>query len=192
MKIQLFFAKFSLKHPFIIKTLSVIFSILAIIGLLILSFIAFFVICFNIAAKEYTDVKDYNKAKNSICEKDFIKHFPKEIPNNAKDIQLYKSANPFFGSEKILLVFKIDKKYINDEINKIKPIKNIGPYSNIKEYKDNYVKGIIFNSYSFDQTNFKFYIIGDNSINKSNFHLEYGIAVNDKTNQILYYYAVLD
>lgn len=43
-----------------------------------------------------------------------------------------------------------------------------------------------------NKAGFKFYVIGKTSRNKEDFPTEYGIAVNDKINTILYYYECLD
>lgn len=137
--------------------------------------------------KSYEHIEDYSNARNSIgCQK-CIKHFPKTIPNNAQDIIFYKYSSPWWGSEGIFLKFKIDKKYIENEIKR----KNI--FSRIIDNKaeDFYFSprgNIEFGNKKFlDILNYTFYIIFENT-KTDGFPKEYGIGVNNKDNTILYYY----
>lgn len=140
---------------------------------------------FNQTDKVYNDAKSYNEAIKSVKAQSYIKHFPPEIPSGAKNIKLHKNSNSFFGSEWISLSFEINNYYINKELKKYNFIET-------KNNKYNPVRDYAVNNLNLDKTNFKFYVIGNNSTDKSGFPLEYGIAVNNKTNTILYYYECID
>lgn len=139
--------------------------------------------------KLYTDINQYNTALKSVWNQNRIKHFPKEIPANAKYIALYKDSNSWFGSENIALKFKINKQYIDKTIKKYKYTKIDEPYGNKLPYPYKPGRWVI-DQIENDISNYRYYIIGDNNNDKSsNFVLEYGIAVNENTNEIIFYYA---
>lgn len=174
------------------KIFKIIISVLSLVIIFIVQFyftaILSFILYMNNTKdidKIYNKINTYDEAVKSIKARSRIKHFPPTIPYNAKNVKLYKNSNSFFGSEWILLSFEIDKKYIDDELKK---------YSFIETENNKYnpMRDYAVNNLNLNKTNFKFYTIGNNSTDKNNFPLEYGIAVNDKTNTILYYYACLD
>ncbi len=152
----------------------------------------FFVISILYDDKAYADYNNYPKALSSIRTSSMIKHFPSSLPPNAKNPGLFKSSNGFFGSEEIFLSFESDNEYIQKELKKYKYIKTEGPYENEKQYSNNPIHYLATSKLNLKKTNFKFYTIEDNTTIKSNFETEYGIAINTKTNTILYYYASLD
>ncbi len=138
--------------------------------------------------KVYTDINEYKQAKKTIVNKTEAAHFPSNIPSNAKDIKLYKTADWFSGSEYFSLSFEIDKKYIDNELNKHKFIETEGPYKKEEEYYYKSVRYFPTDELNLNKTGFKFYVIGKDDVKGQ----EYGIAVNDKTNRIIYYYECLD
>ena len=85
----------------------------------------------------------------------------------------------------LILSFEIDKEYIENELEKYKLIEIKGPYLTDNEYKDNTERYYAVNDIDLNKAGFKFYAIGKGSG-------EYGIAVSDKTNRILYYSITLD
>lgn len=127
--------------------------------------------------------KDYKKAKSKIERQEYIKHFPAEIPANAKDIQLHQSYGSWFGSEGITLKFKANKDYIKNELSKYR-------YKKIINHDSNNV-----------HESFEFYT--DNGRISANHCKEYiidfekykygcGICVNINQNEIIYYYSYPD
>ncbi len=113
-----------------------------------------------------------------------VRHFPVKIPDNAKNVYLYAGIDSFFGSKSLYLKFYIDKKYINEELKKYKFIK-------IKPYKE--LENLEYNFYcsNINLEDYILYIIGDKQHeipNEASFPYHYGIAVNPKTNEIIYYY----
>ena len=181
--LALLFKKFTITA----KIITVIISILAILGQILVSLVIITIVAIFYEGKVYEDIKDYNKAVDTIWHTNCILHFPKSIPENAKNVRMHKCAGPIFGSEEMFLAFEADKEYIDSEIKKFKFIKTEGPFSN------KVARSVIFSNLSIDEEGFKFYVIGDNSTsNTERFPLEYGIAVNHKTNQIIYYYELFD
>ena len=182
-----YFIRISLHPNFLAfaKVLSAILNIF-IIGILqvILSFCVIFVIENDYEEAISKDIKAYSRLLKSASEFE-TKHFPQIIPPESKNIKAYKSPDSFFGSERIILSFEIDKEYIENELEKYKFIVIKGPYLTDNEYKDNTERYYAVNDIDLNKAGFKFYAIGKGSG-------EYGIAVNDKTNRILYYSITLD
>lgn len=142
--------------------------------------------------KTFTNPSEYSEALGYACDKDETKHFPKEIPPNAKNVLLHKPNDCWFGSDYFSLSFQTDKQYIDNELKKHKFIETEGPYQTDEEYSNNSMRYYALKHLNLNKSNFKFYIIGNNTTDKSSFPLEYGIAINNKTNTILYYYECID
>lgn len=184
--------RFIEKNPLVTKILSAILNFIVIAGQILFSFIILIIIVFMENAKIYNDVKDYDKALNTISNQHKITHFPKTLPYNAKNAKLFKNAGVFFGSESILLLFEADKAYLDNEIKKNKYIKIKGPFSDDDYHACDVICTQELGGQRFNKKGFKFYIIGDNSTDGGRFRTERGIAVNYKTNQILYYFELTD
>lgn len=139
----------------------------------------------------YNKIEDYKTAKKEISCKKCIKHFPASVPKSTDNVKFYQYISYWWGSEEIALLFKADEKFIDNEIKKYKFIKIDSPPTKQKEYRNNYARNCIYSDIEdIDENNFKFYIIGNNSTHPhSHFTIEYGIGVNKKTNEILYYYS---
>ena len=185
-------AKTFTKHP---KTTKIITGILTALVIFLQTLIYFVVFCFNCAfhEKNYDKLQNYSKALNSIHAPICIKHFPQEIPKNAKNIKMKKSENAWFGSEEILLKFDIDKKYIEDELKKYK----FSYIENAKQTKHAFAQYIL-NKADIPrdkETNFTFYIINDRESetpHQNSFPYHYGIITNDNKTTVIYYYISPD
>lgn len=174
----------------IISAIIIFIQYVFIIGML--SFVIYFK-NIELINKTYKDINEYNLAIKSVRTKSSVSHFPKEILSNAKNAKLYKSTCGFFASgEDIVLSFETDKQYIDNELKKHKFIETEGPFEKDEEYGDNSMRYYAVHNLGLNKAGFKFYVIGKTSRNKKDFPTEYGIAVNDKINTILYYYECLD
>lgn len=182
------------------KTIKFIFKAIFIIGCCHIVLSASLAILFFFVApteeklkKRYNNISEYSKAKEHFCgKKKFIEHFPKEISNNAKNFLMDKPHVCFFDSDSFFVSFEADDNYIQNELKKHKFIKTEGPYETEEQYSDNPIHHFAIYNLKLKKTNFIFYTIEDNTTIKSFSPVEYGIAVNPKTNTILYYYASLD
>ena len=135
--------------------------------------------------KSYNDISDYKIAKKNIDCNKCIKHFPKIIPSYLKNVQFYQYSNYWWGSEGIFLKFKVNKDYIKNEFKNKKFTIVVDKNSNF--FYDSERNSIQFNKTElFDIDDFKFFVI-EKSNNK-----EFGIAINDKNNEVLYYYIKPD
>lgn len=121
--------------------------------------------------QKYNNAADYQIAKRKInCQK-CIRHFPKEIPQNANNIVFSQYQSYWWGSETIFLKFEIDKKYIEEEV--------------LKYNKNNLGKNRPQQVFPFDISDFEFFTI----FNKfKRFLKEGGIGIDYKNNTVLYYY----
>lgn len=91
------------------------------IVLLILIFIVFLCVCavkINTSSEISNEEKAYKEALKYITNQSGVKHFPEKIPEDARNIKIYKDAG-YFGSEKIYLKFITNKQYIQNELSKI-------------------------------------------------------------------------
>lgn len=103
-------------------------------------------------------------------------HFPDEIPPNATNVELYRNYM-FHGDVEEYLKFNIDDEYINNELKNYQYTtittgdKYIGhtPHGRVKNKDDIY------------------YILGD--LLQWHRGYSYGIVVNRKTHEIIYYYS---
>ncbi len=176
------------------KATKIITGILITLILILQSLIFFIVFCLAVAFHEeyYDKTQNYSKALKSIDKPICIKHFPEEIPINAKNVKMKKSENNWFGSEEIFLKFDIDEKYIKNEL---------------KKYKYNYIESAEQTEHAFagyilseakipneQEKDFTFYIINDRESetpHQNSFPYHYGIITNNKTT-IIYYYISPD
>lgn len=144
-----------------------------------------FLFCAN---EEYKfDKPEYYEEVIEHFEKDKVAHFPKHIPEGAKDVEMWGDYLSFFGSEKFLLKFNADKKYIENELKKYK-------FISIESYKkfENRLDYVIKDGKSFKKEDFTYYIISDRENDKPTRHCfpyHYGLAINHDKTQILYYYS---
>ncbi len=146
---------------------------------------------------EYKNPQEYIQAKESINEQYRIEHFPAQIPSEAKNIHFYKHCNSWFGSERMLLEFDINKEYIDKELKKyifIKKDKLPKDQDYFSDYEYHKYGYMLPNS-NFDIKNFTFYVI-NNRDNENppehQFPYHYGIGVNEYHNRIIYYYDCPD
>ena len=183
--------KFMPKFPKITKFISAFF--ISIIMLFVQIFIAF---CLSLVITLFDGDKSYNKpsqyktAIKHVHSKSRIQHFPKELPNDAINIQLNFDENNWFGSEEIIVKFKIDKNYINNELNNYKFISVEKPNEYVHDFN---ILSTYNNPISIE--NFTFYVINDKSHEHPDIHMfpyHYGIGVNENTSEIIYYYVCPD
>ena len=136
-----------------------------------------------------TDSNNYIEAKHKIGNRKEIKHFPDNIPDNAKNIRLYEYYWTFKDYSAILLLkFDIDNGYIEKEIQKNKCRKLIAPDINNTEYKEIESKlNEIRDNKHYEPSNYTFCVFNPNNAPESRFKSNYGIAF--KNNQIVYYFS---
>ena len=120
--------------------------------------------------KYYTNILKYFPQENII-------QFPKRIPCNAKNVQLYSEIFSFFGSQEIVLKFDADKQYIENELKKYK--------FKSKETPQHYAFSTMGGE-NIKIDDFTLYVI-DGGLDR--WAKNYGIGVNKDFNQILYYYT---
>ena len=104
-------------------------------------------------------------------------HFPKQIPNEAKNVQLHSSTNYFFGSQEIVLKFDTDKQHIEKELKKYK--------FKSKENTNHYA----FSTMGGEKIKIEDFTLFVIDGNLSRWAKNYGIGVNKEFNQIIYYYT---
>ena len=119
-------------------------------------------------------ISEYNKfAENKTSE---TSHFPDVIPPNATNVELYRNYL-FHGDVEEYLKFKIDDEYINNELKNYQ-------YTTIitgDKYTGHPPRGRTKNK---DDV---YYILGD--LLQMHRGYSYGIVVNRKTHEIIYYYS---
>ena len=104
------------KHPLITKIIA---NILNLSILLLYVFVIILIVgidsAFNDLSIEYSRPEDYEKALRSYTP-EAVKHFPKEIPSNISNIEMYMSPSSFTGDSDFHLKFDADKAYIQEEM----------------------------------------------------------------------------
>lgn len=185
-------------HPRITKIFSFLLNTFLIVYFQVVFFfiILFFAELFSEPYPNYADPLKYKEAIKTIKKQDCVKHFPKEIPENAKNVEFNKENNNFFGSEAIALKFDINENYIDKELKKYK-FKYIENFNNDNQsgYNSHNPDAMMTDGGRIKTEGFIFYIINDKESDKimqNYFPYHYGIAVNKKLNQIIYYYTCPD
>ena len=140
----------------------------------------------NIIKNDVTDIYQYSNIIKTMHSKQ-VKHFPQNIPKNVQNIGFYCSKDSYFGGKVIFIKFDADDKYIKLKLNKYK-------YILLSDGKTlSIARGFVLNElvkqhFVTNINDYQFYVIGDNSNTRNCHHsCEYGIAVNEKTNTIIYY-----
>jgi len=150
---------------------------------LILIFIFIFFIAYKNPNRIYNNNKDYQKIYKKIIRTHKIQHFPTNIPENSKNIKIQGYSQTQGNGEFLLLEFKTNTAYINNELQSHKFINNDKIGTKQKIY--------YFPHKNFDLSNYTFYVIEDSeNIKYSKKYFPYfsGIAINMKDEKILYYY----
>ncbi len=156
--------------------------------LLILIFVVFICLCtvkINTSSEISNEEKAYREALKYITNQSGVKHFPAKIPEDARNIKVYKDAG-YFGSEKIYLKFITNKQYIQNELSKY-------DFMEVEKTEDKN-RNLEFLSLSPGDTSlytYNLYII-KKGCNERRRCFSYGIAVNNELNEILYYYSSPD
>ena len=131
----------------------------------------------------------YNKLKNyplalEAYPAEQVAHFPEKIPTEASNIVFFAKTYTIFGNQFLYLKFDINKKYIENELKKHSYLRT-WEYDSSQKY---YYNGINY-------SDFTFYDISDSTQEKllaTGLPYYYGIGINKKQNQILYYYVTID
>ena len=137
----------------------------------------------------YRNPSDYKKVLTNIENADKVSHFPKIIPNDAENVQIYGYVSAF-GRELLILKFKTNKKYIQDVFNNNKFINANTPVGT--KQKIYFMPSDNGRISSKDMT---FYVIDDES-NKPYYEKYFpyfsGIGVDKNYKYILFYYTCPD
>lgn len=179
------------KNPICVKVFSSVINTL----LLIVEAFYVFLFCTLISIlnsdRTFSDPTEYVEALNSVNCSSCVAHFPRELPVNAKEIQLYKSQSSWHGGVDMLLKFNIDEIYINNEIKKNKYIK----IENLRNSSFFYKSIVAGSGGKVKIDDFTFYVIKDKTFGSSGDianTYSYGIGVNKDIKQIIYYFSILD
>ena len=158
------------------------------IVLLILIFIVFLCVCavkINTGSEISNEEKAYREALKYITNQSGVKHFPAKIPEDARNIKVYKDAG-YFGSEKIYLKFITNKQYIQNELSKYDFVEVENP-----EERNRNLEFLSLSPGNISLYTYNLYII-KKGCNDRMRCFSYGIAVNNEINEILYYYSSPD
>lgn len=164
------------KHPKLTKIFANILNIhLFIVHIILVIFLFISLLFYD---PEYTNIRDYQKALRKF-DANAIFYFPKEIPQNAKNIKFLKTSSSFTGDCAMYLQFDTTKEYVEKEELKYK---NIGKEILIRKDKknlDNY-KSLSTGNITFDYEDligYKIRVLED----KPNYR-----AIATKENKIIY------
>lgn len=177
----------------IIKNFSKLLVVSTLISVICVFIIALYFICYAYKTglcTEYNNISDYYKALNDVRAEDGIVQFPKEIPQNAKEIVFFYFSGGFYH-QRMFLEFKIDDKYITNELNNYKFLKAISAkdaeiwnnFYNVEQAKS---------EANIDTQKYDYYAI-DNKRNKNLYEHKIfpyycGIGVDQNNKKIFYYY----
>ena len=159
------------------------------IGLIIIIFTIWVLVFIFIKVTKNSNIsdveKDYQKSLKYITNQSRIKHFPEKIPEDARNIKIYKDAG-YFGSEKIYLKFITNKQYIQNELSKYDFVEVEKP-----EERNRNLEFLSLSPGNISLYTYNLYII-KKGCNERRRCFSYGIAVNNELNEILYYYSSPD
>jgi len=136
--------------------------------------------------KIYKNPKDYQMMKARMVEQDKIKHFPDEIPADATEIQFFAYTQMPYDGELLLLNFKTNKKFIENELKK-------NEFWN-KNDKLGQKQSIYFTTNlleNFNEQDYTYYAIQGNYTNERLKELFPGrtwLGIDIKHNKIIYYH----
>lgn len=177
------------KHPLITKIVSALINIFTIVC--IHTYVSFCALAlagiWDFDFKTFTQKEEYKEALKYLCQSQNAKHFPKEIPEDAKNVRLYKPNDCWFGSEHFSLYLESDRDFIIDSFRGVNCIETEGPYNNKDEYKYHAARNYAVQYVNIEKTNLMFCVIDAYGETE-----EYGIAVDYKNNRILFYSILLD
>ena len=164
--------------PKITKILTLLINLFIIIFIQI--FVGIYVLAFMVLINN-----DYMRDKPEFYEEvltyfpeEKVAHFPKHIPQNAKNVEMDADMFSFQGGQSIIIKFDADKKYIENELKKHK--------FKSQETKRYYVFNTLTNNGRIKIDDFTFYVISGNF---GQFGRNYGIGVNKNFDKIIYYYS---
>ncbi len=177
--------------PLIAKVLSgILNSLIIMVQILGTIFLISLVHSLDEDMKSYDDPAQYQKALTSIVHPQRVAHFPSEIPSFAKDVELHKSQNSWFGSEAIILKFTATQEYIDNELEKNQFISVELPGNYAHEFD-----GMLTDNSRVSIEGFTFYVLSDHyyeNLHGKSFPFHYGIGINHDLNRIIYYYTCPD
>ena len=135
----------------------------------------------------YTEPKDYQIIKEKITRQDKITHFPKVIPPNVMNVELFGYSSMPFSGEAIMLSFNTDKEYIDNELKKYDFINK-----NDKLGQEQKLYHVYKMNENFNEKDYTYYVINDKENRQIPKLFPYfsGIGVNKKKSKILYYYMM--
>ena len=184
------------KYSNLLKILVTLLNIFILLFIQTICAFGFLLICATCDANTIINhPKRYSVALKSLKGEKKIIHFPKNIPDTAQNTVLFKESC-VRGGDIVYLRFVAPKEYIENEIKRFNYVKIEGPFEDAKKYENNHPRDFIFgeerNNIDYKEyrdkiEGYKIYVIGDKSPYGSGRPCEYGIAVNDKTNTIIYY-----
>lgn len=156
------------------------FSLFVYIAYLLISLL--FIVFSPSTGKTIEKSGQYEKAYNMVKAKEKIKHFPKSIPEIAKNEKIYFYTSDY-GGEIFLLEFQADKTFLERELQRNKFI-NLNSSKNEKIYHFYEGNGIKPDGYIF-------YVIDDEenrSVFEKMFPYYSGIGIKKDFSGILYYF----
>ena len=169
------------------KKFSIIFNILFVISSIITFIIYCTLILVTIIALSSPKVDtNYDKAYNNIKRTEKITHFPKSIPTSAKNIEVYEYSKKPDNGEVLMLKFKIDKDYINQELKKHEFLNASTKLGTKQE-----IYNIPQMTKKFNPENYTYYVLKDDEnklFYKKYFPYFSGIGISKNKDEILYYY----
>ena len=176
-----------------VKKLLKIILIALLVFIIILGLFAVYVIySFLEKPTVYEKANDYAECLESEYYQNNIKHFPKAIPDNAQEVNLYCLPSHFeHDGALILLKMKVDKEYIKAELNNHKFLNSktpVGTVQKIYHMPSETTVGI-------DRNELTYYVIDDKyNYNEGQEYFPYftGIGVDKNYEYILYYYISPD
>ena len=131
----------------------------------------------------------YTEAKKTISCSKCIKHFPKTIPENVKNIEFYKYSN-WFGAEGIFLEFDVGTDYIENNIKQHK-CNYLSLPNDLGQNRKLHTNDVVeFKGGFIDTKDYTFCILNPLKTHKKRFVPQYGIAIHK--NNIIYYYNKKD
>lgn len=151
-------------------------------------FVAFVIYSFLKGSTVYKNVRDYNKCIESEYYQESIKHFPKTIPDNVYEANLYCCPSRFeYDRALILLKLKVDKEYIKNELSNHKFLNSKTPVGTVQKIYHMPTEKTV----GIDRNKLTYYVLDDKyNYNEDAEYFPYftGIGIDKNYEYILYYY----
>ena len=162
------------------------YGFISVVILILLAFAAIKYILWSMSPTIYKKPKYYKAVKEQIVEQNKIKHFPEEIPADATEVQFLGYTQMPYDGEMLLLNFKTNKTYIDNELKK-----NEFWNKNDKLGQKQDIYFVPKVTKDFKEQDYTYYVIKDDD--NKNYYKKYfpyfsGIGISKDANKILYYY----